>query len=363
MKKLILLFLLCPLFLLAQKSPKKKTLSISGITVDNSSKIPTSVSINIYKKNIRLAYIHSNKEGKFKIEIDTSLYNIKDIELRFRKGEKETIVNGLNYDMDLSKLSVLVYKYANYADQRNLEMKYMNFDLIIPYRISNKWGYVNMFNDTVSKPKYDFAFPMLENRGKVCINKKYGFVDEKGHDIIKIQYNSASDFNYYKQAQVWKQNETWSININGEKVEANPNIAFCGTTDYFFDDIIKKNELYGVSNNYGDTSYNSFIIPPIYKSLKNTPDRTYIAQDSTGMYGIIDIKNRELTAFEYDSIQVHHGYLKMFKNGKQGILYCWGSIMAHPIYDEVICVGKLVKAYKNEEFLGYIYNGEEYWED
>jgi len=361
MKKLILLFLLCPLFLLAQEIPKKKTLSISGITVDNNSKTPISVSINIYKKHVRLAYTRSNKEGKFKIEIDTSLYNIEDIELRFREGEKETIVDGLNYDMDLSKLSVLIYKYANYADQRNLEMKYMNFDLVIPYRISNKWGYINMFNDTVSAPKYDFAFPMLKNRGRVSVNKKYGFVNKKGDVIIKIQYDLAQDFNTYGQAEVQKQNKIWSIDINGAKVEPNRNYAFCGTKNGTLESVTKKNGLFGVAVNYDGV--NQYTIPPIYKSLKNTPDRTYIAQDSKGMYGIIDINNKELTVFEYDSIQVHHGSLKIFKNGKQGILYCWGSIMAHPIYDEVICVGKLAKAYRNGKLLGYIYKGVEYWED
>ena len=55
--------------------------------------------------------------------------------------------------------------------------------------------------------KIAHAVPMLENRGKVCINRKYGFVDWEGHEIIKIQYDSVSHFNVHKQAQVWKQND------------------------------------------------------------------------------------------------------------------------------------------------------------
>jgi hypothetical protein len=348
MKKLILFFLLCPLFLLAQNN----TIVISGIIVDGDSLTPTSVSVNIYKNRVKIASSSSNKEGEFKIEIDTFLYNSEDLQLRFEKKGWGSSIMAINYDKHLRKLSARIYKNYNYV----------NSDLIIPYRISNKWGYVDLFNDTVSAPKYDLAFPMLENRGKVCINRKYGFVDWEGHEIIKIQYDSVSHFNVHKQAQVWKQNETWSININGEKVEPNRGIAFCGNRDMLHQTVIEKNGLFGVSYNYADTSYNSFIIPPIYKSLKDITGGTYIAQDSTGMYGVIAGNNKELTAFEYDSIQVQNR-LKIFKNGKQGILSYRGSIMAHPIYDEVICVGKLVKAYKNEKLLGYIYKGVEYWED
>jgi len=345
MKKLILFFLLCPLFLLAQNN----TVLISGIVIDGDSLTPISASVNIYKNYVKIASASSNKEGEFKIEIDTSLYSIEGMQLRFKKKGWGSSIMDVNYD---KYLTARIYKNYNY----------INYDLIIPYRISNKWGYVDMFNDTVSAPKYDFAFPMLKNRGKVCINKKYGFVDWEGQEIIKIQYDSVSHFNVHKQAQVWKQNETWSININGEKVEPNRGIAFCGNGDMVHQPVIEKNGLFGVSYNYADTSYNSFIIPPIYKSLKVITDGTYIAQDSTGMYGIITGNNKELTAFEYDSIQAHNG-LKIFKNGKQGVLSYRGSIMAHPIYDEVICVGKLVKAYRNGKLLGYIYKGVEYWKD
>jgi WG containing repeat len=77
--------------------------------------------------------------------------------------------------------------------------------ILLPVKVSGKWGYVNGSGQLVINPQFDYAEEFHEGRALVCLGKPcdwyespgdslWGFIDTSGKVVVTPQYPSASAF-------------------------------------------------------------------------------------------------------------------------------------------------------------------------
>jgi len=79
--------------------------------------------------------------------------------------------------------------------------------ILLPVKVSGKWGYVNASGQLVINPQFDSADEFHEGRALICIGKpctwwdapspdesRWGFIDPLGKMVITPQYGAASSF-------------------------------------------------------------------------------------------------------------------------------------------------------------------------
>ncbi|TRX51584.1 WG repeat-containing protein [Fulvivirga sp. M361] len=221
---------------------------------------------------------------------------------------------------------------------------------LVPYRIGDKWGLANFYEELVIEPKYeevglfsDQVSPTKTDKSlaRVKWNGLYGYVNESGIEVIEPQYEKASGFNQ-GYALVEKDGKSFVINVHNEiandslykAVELLPNYSVLmplnvlppvemnswkkiyhdlgcekvlpikGNTMGF---LIKKNERWGV------VQYGELWIPMEYDSIHPYADKSYVLYRN-GKEGLC-VRFRggvppTITATEYDEIKIvkRHGY-------------------------------------------------------
>lgn len=78
--------------------------------------------------------------------------------------------------------------------------------VLLPVKVSGKWGYVNSNGQLVINPQFDNAGEFQEGRARVCLGKpcswwdaspgdsRWGYIDVSGKVVVTPQYASASSF-------------------------------------------------------------------------------------------------------------------------------------------------------------------------
>lgn len=84
---------------------------------------------------------------------------------------------------------------------------------------SKRWGFYNSkTNNVIIAPKYIAAYDFSENLAGVKKWDKWGFIDIEGNEVISFRYDFVGHFRH-GIAEVIQENETFSINHLGERVE------------------------------------------------------------------------------------------------------------------------------------------------
>lgn len=97
--------------------------------------------------------------------------------------------------------------------------------MLIPVEKEGKWAYVDYNDSLVVEPIFEEAYPTYNLRGRIKLNGKYGFVNEKGEIVIKAKYDLAEDFKF-GIARVSKNGKEKHIKPDGK--ENKQSIALCG---------------------------------------------------------------------------------------------------------------------------------------
>jgi hypothetical protein len=79
--------------------------------------------------------------------------------------------------------------------------------ILLPVKVSGKWGYVNAGGQLVITPQFDYAGEFHEGRAAVCVgtpctwwdtpepnSSRWGYIDTSGKMVITPQYGTASEF-------------------------------------------------------------------------------------------------------------------------------------------------------------------------
>lgn len=162
-----------------------------------------------------------------------------------------SIINSSNKKI-YNEVSDLVYNNRKWAKTRK----------------SNKYGFVNSKGIEVVKPEYNRIYPFYEFKGtwaKVLKKKKYGFIDTTGQEVVNPQYDKIYLFSENKEGwiMVKKNKKLGFIDKTGKEI-----VPAVYDKIYRFNEYkknwakVKLNGLYGFINEKGKV-----VVPAIYSTV------------------------------------------------------------------------------------------------
>ena len=176
----------------------------------------------------------------------------------------------------------------------------------IPFRQGDKFGYSTWNKKIVIGPKYDLAFPFVNNRAAVALGQRdeigkftgrYGFIDYAGREVVPLEYDEAESFSG-ELAKVAK------LDPDGRR------------------------KMFGFINQSG-----AEIIPLIYQDAQSFAEKLAPVR-SNDKWGVIDTKGHQVIAFKYDWIDNFSDGLAAFKlENKYGFLDTAGNEVVAPVFD------------------------------
>ncbi|TAF32205.1 MAG: WG repeat-containing protein [Cytophagales bacterium] len=86
-------------------------------------------------------------------------------------------------------------------------------DGLIPAKLNDKWGFVDIKGQTVISPVYDSALQFVDGLAPVMQGGKWGFVDKNGKTSISLRFEAAQPF--AKGAAIVKEKGLWGV-INSQ---------------------------------------------------------------------------------------------------------------------------------------------------
>lgn len=75
-----------------------------------------------------------------------------------------------------------------------VEAQSTDSQMLIPYRVGDKFGYCDVNKKIIIQPKFDFAYPFSEGFAVVAINNKAGYINKAGKIVIPLIYRTAGPF-------------------------------------------------------------------------------------------------------------------------------------------------------------------------
>ncbi len=134
----------------------------------------------------------------------------------------------------------------------------------IPFSKNGKWGFKNK-QEIVIDPKYDFVRAFDRDYARVCINNKWGLIDNKGNLLSEIIYDNihpiiTSNDNSLNYSFVYLNGKKGIINSNGKI-----------TVPVIYDEIRDNGEFFEIKTGtkIGYCTYENVIIPSIYDKLSS----------------------------------------------------------------------------------------------
>lgn len=142
--------------------------------------------------------------------------------------------------------------------------------------------------------RYDELYNFSDGLAIVCKNKKYGFIDKLGHEIIPCKYDYAQDF------------------INGIS-------------------IVTMDKKQGAINEQG-----SIVIPCKYDAINRNDKDSLMVTILNGKWGFLDLKGNIAIPFEYDyCCQFREGLAAIEQNGLYGFINKKGEIIIPCQYKKI----------------------------
>jgi len=191
----------------------------------------------------------------------------------------------------------------------------INTELLFPFELNGKQGYVNHNGEIVIEPQFDLAFSFSEGRAIVAKlvgydefempTYKFGFIDTKGNLVIPFLYEQAFAFSE-ELAEVSIKDSIMFIDKNGKTIlsfiASNPmenyaDLGLFGT--YFYEHGFKNGKaIIFVNNNFGIINKKGeFLIEPMYNGLGRIGPSLIINPFENGILRVNP--NTSLGYFEY----------------------------------------------------------------
>ena len=253
------------------------------------------------------------KEGVFLVKENEKYGVINNKGTELIKAEYDNIVgDGYYNDEEGYKASCFIVtkgEYMGYISEFGdtiLENEYDSIhritDLPERYIIAKRNGQFGLLNNT--KIIIGFNYQLLDydkssNLIVVKRNKNYGVINIEGNKVLPLEYNDINIEGIYIVAT--KNGAIEKYTLDGQAV-----------TNDLYSSIQKTNGEYYISidknYNYGivDKDMN-VIIPNKYEYMDYISDNLIIVRNSSGKYGVIDIKEQNKVSFDYDVMHTIKG--------------------------------------------------------
>jgi len=180
-------------------------------------------------------FIHNRSDGKFLYLLEKKYSETESNEYIIVKsnGQEENITDISQYIPDTLTLLPFKDKKTGY------------------------YGYKNKFNDIVIDSLYLYADIFHENRARVLLGNKWGFINTDGGLVISCIYDEVSSFNN-GIARVVYDNQRIFIDVEGKTVEYFDYFIIKQFSEGLAPAILKQDDHWKYVNEYGDVAFNGF---------------------------------------------------------------------------------------------------------
>ncbi len=283
--------------------------------------------------------VQSVEDGSWHIlKPDGSLINLKGKYLAFAGME------GINQNFDDDYYRFVIgndsyhIDYSNrfiYVDKNGLECFVDGYKYVDPTKGENYFilrnvkgngyetGLYHKYNKTLVIPAvYDTLNYISDDRITACKNDRYGMINIEQEEIIPFEYKYIDYINDNFIIAINDDEKYGVINIDNEVVLSFEYDEIYNIHEYYGYLRVSKNNKFGLVN-----SANAEIVVPLeYESIEYTRNETAVAIKE-GRFGVIDVRNKIVVPFIYDSIMNHYDGFAVYKDELAGFINEEGSVI------------------------------------
>lgn len=245
-------------------------------------------------------------------------------------------------------LSDFLMVYPDYPMIERVKEELVNLlKVLVPARLNEKWGFIDMEGNWIIRPIFDSCEPFSEGMALISRNDQFGFINTRGDEIVLAAYEDAESFKN-GIAIVFDGEKYGAVNRFGDKV-----------IDSKYDDIGEFND--GIAyaskkNKYGYIDRNGFVIIPfMYDQAFSFENGVAIAKQNK-RFGAVDFNNKWLLPFEFDWIEPHfeNSIIKVRKDNKFGIISLSMDTILSFEYDQIGRMDQQLILVVKDDKVGYI---------
>ena len=155
------------------------------------------------------------------------------------------------------------------------------------------WGFINEKGEEIIALKYENVGDFNEGLTFFEKNKLRGYIDATGREVIPAQYNLAHPFKNGK-AIVAKDNLYGVIDKSGKIVIPLQYTSIIESDNYF---VVNQNKKAGILNTQGKT-----VVPIQYIAVRGPQSGVFMAANDSNLYAMLSIDGKPLTPFKYNFV-------------------------------------------------------------
>jgi hypothetical protein len=228
---------------------------------------------------------------------------------------------------------------------------------------SGKYGFKNK-TGIIIPAKYDSAYNFEYGLGRVKLNNKWGFIDEKGQVITPIKYfwiEPAVFMDIYDDAMYEEPTGWYRMKLNS-KADPWKYVDKTGK-DLLFDDYNDAGYSEGMlevasANKWGFADGSGKVVVPTKYQEVNYFRKGRATVKFNNKWGLIDKTGKEITSLKYDTIgAIKYGKEDWYKfklNDKFGLIDSMGNEVIHAKYEDIIYFSEGLAAFKLNGKWGYV---------
>lgn len=226
--------------------------------------------------------------------------------------------------LDTNYEQVITASYGNYI-RLSPQGEYIGFGH------EGHFGLVDTSGNVIVPPNYDYieqksGFYLVKKNGVSSLYNRFGKkLDIPQFDEFRGDHSQPATYGYLTS----KSNGKWGV------IDSLGNIVI---EPIYSDVYLSRNCIY--LNSHGKRGVallsGQIILEPIYDQLK--PDKTlkFFRYSLNKKWGLYSILGKSILPVEYDEIRFSHRYIKILKDGKQGVINYDGQILLEAECDEII---------------------------
>ncbi|HEY8401744.1 MAG TPA: WG repeat-containing protein [Cytophagaceae bacterium] len=212
----------------------------------------------------------------------------------------------------------------------NLKVQISNVSKLLPFQSKDgKWGYLNLKNEIVIHPAYNFADRFVKGLAEVTTDKGTRLINSKGEVVV-----AEEDFELYKSGvgitlELVENNDSIKApyyNVNKKALNRYASYSKAGTLYIVTDD-----GKMGLTDSAG-----KIVLPAIYESIKK--EDTLFLVKLNGQYGYVN-SNGSFTMPLTDRYTIvsplHNGYAVIQKGNSYGFIDYMGNLRISVQYKQV----------------------------
>ena len=236
-------------------------------------------------------------------EIACTIYDC-EFDLYHKGVIKDNVVYKLDNEGNPVPIKEYVCEYVDF-DRVQFYTGYYDRTYSEPQKDNSKWGYFQLSTGSVIVPPiYDYACPFYGDRARVYKNKKYGFIDTEGSEVVEVLWDNTAGAFHEALCWVRKGDKFGYIDKRG-RVILSPQFDIAKEFEFIGNDyeghkyaaLVKKDGKYGYIDEKG-----KYIFEPSFDDAKKFWSKGYAPVKAYGKWAFIDKSGEFVVAFQFHEV-------------------------------------------------------------